>query len=121
MVVVSPLISLMRDQVRGLESVGVRACFLGSAQTDATVEPGSLRTRCIASAVWPAALRLPPADVVRRSRSRPRCGVAALAGAYDVVYVCPETIQRLIPALGNLHRTVGIRLFAVDEAHCVSK
>lgn len=35
-VVVSPLISLMQDQVEKLLRIGVRASFLGSAQTDAS-------------------------------------------------------------------------------------
>lgn len=35
--VVSPLIALMQDQVIGLEKNGIRACFLGSAQSDKTM------------------------------------------------------------------------------------
>jgi len=83
--VVSPLISLMRDQCLGLIRAGVAACFLGSGQPDAEVEP------------------------------------AAMRGLYRVMYVCPETLGRLVPSLADLHRRVGIRLLAVDEAHCVSK
>jgi hypothetical protein len=37
-VVVSPLIALMEDQVQKLQAQGVTACFLGSGQTDPTVE-----------------------------------------------------------------------------------
>ena len=36
-VVVSPLISLMQDQVEALQARGVAACYLGSAQADAGV------------------------------------------------------------------------------------
>ena len=36
-VVVSPLVSLMQDQVLALEARGLAACYLGSAQTDSTV------------------------------------------------------------------------------------
>ncbi|KAI9198535.1 hypothetical protein LWI28_017629 [Acer negundo] len=38
-VVVSPLISLMQDQVMSLKQRGIKAEFLGSAQTDSTVQP----------------------------------------------------------------------------------
>ncbi|HEX8981832.1 MAG TPA: DNA helicase RecQ [Ktedonobacterales bacterium] len=48
---------------------------------------------------------------------------AALAGAYRLLYVAPERLvnpnfQRL---LANLRQGLGISLFAVDEAHCVSE
>lgn len=36
-IVISPLISLMQDQVHGLNQKGISACFLGSAQDDAEV------------------------------------------------------------------------------------
>lgn len=38
MVVISPLISLMHDQCLKLAKHGVSACFLGSGQTDSSVE-----------------------------------------------------------------------------------
>ena len=41
--VVSPLISLMKDQVRQLNALGVSACYLGSAQTDPGVEADAMR------------------------------------------------------------------------------
>ena len=36
-VVVSPLVSLMQDQVLALQAKGLAACYLGSAQTDPTI------------------------------------------------------------------------------------
>jgi superfamily II DNA helicase RecQ len=36
-IVVSPLISLMEDQTRALAARGIRACFLGTGQTDPSV------------------------------------------------------------------------------------
>ncbi|KAJ0253783.1 ATP-dependent DNA helicase Q-like SIM [Hirschfeldia incana] len=45
----------------------------------------------------------------------------AMQGMYQIIYVCPETVIRLIKPLQKLAETHGIALFAIDEAHCVSK
>ncbi|KAK6159878.1 hypothetical protein DH2020_003259 [Rehmannia glutinosa] len=45
----------------------------------------------------------------------------AMCGAYNIIYVCPETILRLMKPLQSLAETRGIALFAIDEVHCVSK
>ncbi|KAI3864090.1 hypothetical protein MKW98_031682 [Papaver atlanticum] len=84
-IVLSPLISLMHDQCLKLAKHGISACFLGSGQTDTSVEQ------------------------------------KAMNGMYSVVYVCPETVLRLIGPLQKLAENRGIALFAIDEAHCVSK
>ncbi|XP_010259656.1 PREDICTED: ATP-dependent DNA helicase Q-like SIM isoform X2 [Nelumbo nucifera] len=84
-VVISPLISLMHDQCLKLAKHGVSACFLGSGQSDGSVEH------------------------------------KAMNGMYNVIYVCPETVLRLIGPLQGLAKNRGIALFAIDEVHCVSK
>ncbi|XP_029125623.1 ATP-dependent DNA helicase Q-like SIM isoform X2 [Cajanus cajan] len=45
----------------------------------------------------------------------------AMGGLYNIVYVCPETLLRLIQPLQKLAESRGIALFAIDEVHCVSK
>ncbi|KAG8390992.1 hypothetical protein BUALT_Bualt01G0141700 [Buddleja alternifolia] len=45
----------------------------------------------------------------------------AMNGVYNIIYVCPETILRLIKPLQSLAESRGIALFAIDEVHCVSK
>ncbi|KAI4367848.1 hypothetical protein MLD38_016472 [Melastoma candidum] len=45
----------------------------------------------------------------------------AMNGIYSIVYICPETVLRLIKPLQGLAAGRGIALFAIDEAHCVSK
>lgn len=84
-VVISPLISLMHDQCLKLAEHGVSACFLGSGQTDKTIEN------------------------------------KAMNGMYQIIYVCPETVLRLMQPLQDLAESRGIALFAIDEVHCVSK
>ncbi|XP_014514758.1 ATP-dependent DNA helicase Q-like SIM isoform X5 [Vigna radiata var. radiata] len=45
----------------------------------------------------------------------------AMRGLYSIVYICPETVLRLIQPLQKLAESRGIALFAIDEVHCVSK
>ncbi|XP_076040265.1 ATP-dependent DNA helicase RecQ-like isoform X2 [Oratosquilla oratoria] len=85
-VVVSPLISLMEDQVLALKAANIGACFLGSAQTNK-------------SQVYSEMFR----------------------SEYRVVYITPEFVDTCISHLHTLNQKVGISLFAIDEAHCVSQ
>lgn len=45
----------------------------------------------------------------------------AMNGIYGIIYVCPETVLRLIGPLQRIAESRGIALFAIDEVHCVSK
>jgi Werner syndrome ATP-dependent helicase len=45
----------------------------------------------------------------------------ALAGECRIIYICPETAVTMKNQLFELNQRIGIALFAVDEAHCVSK
>lgn len=85
-VVVSPLISLMEDQVRGLAAANIPACFLGSAQSRQGQVVNDL-----------------------------------LAGEYRVLYITPEFAESNLNLPKILDERVGITLFAIDEAHCVSQ
>lgn len=85
-VVVSPLISLMEDQVLALQAMNIEACFLGSAQ----LNKGEVHENMF-------------------------------AGVYRVIYVTPEYVDMCSSNMKTLHKRVGISLFAVDEAHCVSQ
>ena len=83
-IVVSPLISLMEDQVLSLQQLNIRACALFGNVEDAIYQ-----------------------DVAQ--------------GKYTHVYLTPEKLTNWMPSLNTLHETVGIGLFAIDEAHCVSE
>jgi ATP-dependent DNA helicase RecQ len=85
-IVVSPLISLMKDQVDALRSAGAPAALINSTL---------------------------PREEAERTLN------AACAGELKLLYVAPERFdserfRAQLPAL-------GVRLLAVDEAHCVSQ
>ena len=84
-IVVSPLLSLMQDQVDALQATGIPAAFLNSSQT-----PEQQQQVC-------------------RGLGEDK---------YRLLYVAPERLMQLdfMRALQDL----PIKLFAVDEAHCVS-
>jgi ATP-dependent DNA helicase RecQ len=82
--VVSPLISLMKDQVDQATARGLRATLVNSTLDDAE----------------------------RASRI---AGVAA--GEYELLYVAPEGLQRLLSAASIRDR---VSMVAIDEAHCIS-
>ncbi len=85
-VVVSPLMSLMKDQVDGLQAMGIAADFVNSSLAREQV-----------------------LDVFRRLRD----------GQVKLLYVAPERLlqEQFLQRLGD----VGVSLFAIDEAHCVSQ
>jgi ATP-dependent DNA helicase RecQ len=81
-VVISPLLSLMHDQVSALRARNITAAT--------TSEPSSERL--------------------------------AFEGTARLLYTTPETaLGRLKSRFSELHSRVGIRLLAIDEAHCVSE
>jgi ATP-dependent DNA helicase RecQ len=83
--VVSPLISLMKDQVDGLRECGYPAAALYSGM---------------------------PAHAVHETEEQ------FAAGRYRLLFVAPERL--LMPRFLQLAERVGIRAFAIDEAHCIS-
>ncbi|HEY8126058.1 MAG TPA: RecQ family ATP-dependent DNA helicase [Methylocystis sp.] len=83
--VCSPLIALMRDQLRSLAETGVGAVALHSMQEDNEA----------AAAI----------DAVASGRAK-------------LLYAAPERLAQ--EGMQHLLRNIRVRLFAVDEAHCVS-
>ncbi len=84
-VVASPLIALMRDQLRALADRGVAAAALHSAQDD-------------------------------EEAAQARAMVAA--GRIRILYAAPERLVQ--EGTLELLRSLRVKLFAVDEAHCIS-
>lgn len=84
-VVVSPLISLMKDQVDALKQMGVAAEAYNSSI-------GEAESRRILAKLH--------------------------AGELSLLYVAPERLMS--PEFQKRLETVGVSLFAIDEAHCVS-
>ncbi len=85
-VVISPLISLMKDQVDAALSNGIPAAFLNSTLT--------------------------PEESIRVERK-------LKAGEIKLLYCAPERFA--LPHFRDFLKTLPIKLFAVDEAHCISE
>ena len=85
-VVISPLISLMKDQVDALVARGLPATFLNST--------------------------LPAAEVSARL-------ARVMRGEISLLYVAPERFD--VGRMAERLREVGVRLLAIDEAHCISE
>src|SRR5215472_9275895 len=84
-VVVSPLISLMKDQVDGLQACGVPAIQLDSSQT---------------------------------AEERFVNEVDIRQGGIRLLFVSPERL--VMSNFQTLLRSINVRTFAIDEAHCIS-
>jgi ATP-dependent DNA helicase RecQ len=85
-VVVSPLISLMKDQVDALRQNGVEAAALHSALDGEEAR-----------------------EIFGRARR----------GELSLLYVAPERFEA--ETFRSFFRTLNVRIFVVDEAHCVSQ
>src|SRR5688572_6520742 len=84
-VVISPLISLMKDQVDSL-----RACGVPAAQIDSSLS----------------------------SAQRSAYEFDLMQGEVRLLFVSPERMA--LPDFCALLRRVGVKTFAIDEAHCIS-
>lgn len=94
-VIISPLLSLIEDQVQSMTKLGVRSVFLNSAQT------------------WEGQQK----EIVDELRNTPN------HGGIKLLYITPEKlahsgmIKGILSQLNNMGR---ISRFVVDEAHCLS-
>ena len=85
-IVVSPLISLMKDQVDNLNQVGIPATFINST--------------------------LSTFDYAQTINN-------ILNNVYKIIYIAPERLAT--DSFLNLLKQLNISMFAIDEAHCVSR
>ncbi|MDH5235497.1 MAG: RecQ family ATP-dependent DNA helicase, partial [Gemmatimonadota bacterium] len=85
-VVISPLISLMKDQVDALEARGLPATFINSTLGTAEISARMARVQ---------------------------------RGEVRLLYLAPERFD--LGTMAERLKAVGVRLLAVDEAHCISE
>ena len=85
-IVVSPLISLMKDQVDNLNQVGIPATFINST--------------------------LSSFDYAQTINN-------VLNNVYKIIYIAPERLAT--DSFLNLLKQLNVSMFAIDEAHCVSR
>ena len=85
-IVISPLISLMKDQVDNLNQIGIPATFINSSLSSSQYS-----------------------KIINN----------AYNGMYKIIYVAPERLNsdRFLDLLNK----IDISMFAIDEAHCISR
>ncbi|MBM3148018.1 MAG: RecQ family ATP-dependent DNA helicase, partial [Actinobacteria bacterium] len=117
-IVVSPLISLMKDQVDALRANGVRAACYNSSldQADARRVLDQLHAGEL-DLLYVAPERLMTAAFLDRlaGRHSPEGGVVARAASAD------PTASPATSGPAAQRAAVPVALFAIDEAHCVSQ
>jgi hypothetical protein len=93
-VVISPLLSLIQDQVQSMTKLGVQSVFLNSAQ-DYETEQRDIQRRLFATSAH---------------------------GGVKLLYITPEKLRHsglIKTVLKKLHERNHISRFVVDEAHCL--
>lgn len=114
--VVSPLLSLMADQVLALDKAGVAAVSLSSTDAPESLKEGLARLDQLL------------VDAKAKSSTSKNLSHSAAPGSaasknLRLLYVTPERVhssKRLLAKLALLHEQGLIARIVVDEAHCVS-
>ena len=116
--VISPLIALMQDQVQALNQKGIPAALVSSSQTE-TQNRGVLE-RLLGRPLLNTTTTT--TTTTASKRKSPPTNTQPLP-PLTLLYITPESIQtqrfRLI--LGELYQQRRIAMFAIDEAHCISR
>lgn len=122
-IVVSPLIALMRDQVHALQAKGISSCFLGSAQPDKHVETEAFAGRYSLVYVCPETLfRL--GDSLRQLHARQRIALLAIDEAHCISkwghdfrpsYQKLGTLRSLVPGVPIMALTATATLQVREE------
>ena len=102
--VVSPLIALMQDQTQFLNQKGIAAAYLSSTTQTAT-ERATIVKRLLQQQNY-------------KSKDQQQ------QSSYTILYITPESIQTehfRAHILKTLHQQQRLALFAIDEAHCISR
>eukprot|EP00775_Hariotina_reticulata_P005180 gene5180-5418_t len=109
--VVSPLIALMQDQVSALQAKGITAAYLSSTQTAAERQ-----------AVMELLKGLEAAGAAGKAGGVAAGRAARTISRLTLLYVTPELLatDSFQQRICSLHRCGSLQLLAVDEAHCIS-
>lgn len=102
-IVVSPLISLMKDQVDALNKKGIPACYINSSQSKKEQE--SLFDKISQS--------VPNSNLTQKKK------IIKSSDKIKIIYVSPERLKS--NKFIELIKKVNVGMIVVDEAHCISQ
>jgi Werner syndrome ATP-dependent helicase len=86
-IVISPLISLMKDQKELMDNIDVKTCCYNSQISN---------------------------------KNKIELEKEIKTGIYSIIYITPESIEHHPEFITSIKDSIGISLFAIDEAHCIS-
>ncbi|CAN0324972.1 unnamed protein product [Ectocarpus sp. 6 AP-2014] len=122
-VVVSPLIALTEDQLRGLDEKGVEAASLTSSSASQSRAAAVMDDILAYGGGSGSGLSTKEGVTSEKGGPNSRAEGARAAPKTKLLYVTPEKLAKggeLTTALAGLAKRGLISLLAVDEAHCVS-
>ena len=131
-IVISPLLALMQDQVHALQRRGIPAALVSSQQTaqqnqhilDRLVD----NTSTDGDADMDMDMDANPLPHTKKTKTHhtnknKKKNETQQEGPITLLYITPESIQtdRMRKVLNQLHQQKRLTMFAVDEAHCLSR
>ena len=124
-IVVSPLLALMSDQVQALNSKGIAAAMISS-----TVQTETQRRAVLDRLLGRPTKEDKKNDERKKKESKQKQTKLTMGNAageqqspLSLLYVTPESVktEQIRRVLSELYRQKRIAMFAIDEAHCVSR
>lgn len=115
-IVISPLISLMKDQVDALNKKGIPACFINSSQSKKAQEENLKLISEAGQTTGTKKIQSKDNCIIKKESSVQR---ERKYHGIKIIYVSPERL--LTKKFINVIKKIKVGMIVVDEAHCINQ